>query len=214
MQVNSNVNKCVRYPAGCIVQNISPIVDVNKRYSLEVSINTSNAKSTATVIMMNPSKATKICSDDTVNKVLRFFIKYKNISVKKVTILNLFPYYVTDSAELANYVDNNDSIDLQENIYRFENYIDESDLIVLAWGDVPSGFSAKTHNEYVKKTMDIITAAQKKNVVYVFRDNRFTKNQIITQKQRPRHPNRISLDDLHKIQSYSFDRGLLKIKLK
>ncbi|EOO70346.1 hypothetical protein IIC_04788 [Bacillus cereus VD021] len=213
--MNVNVNKCIPYPAGCIVQNISPIGDVNKRYSLEVAIdsNTSIDKSMATVIMMNPSKATKICSDDTVNKVLRFFKKYKNIPIKKVTILNLFPYYETDSAELAKYVDNNDSNDLQENINRFENYINECDLIVLAWGDVPSGFSAKTHNEYVKKTMDIITAAQKKNVVYVFKDNRFAKNQIITQKQRPRHPNRITLDDLYKIQSYSFDRDLLKIKL-
>lgn len=212
--MNANEVKCIPYPTGCIVQNISPIGDVNKRYSLEVSINTFNSKSTATVIMMNPSKATKICSDDTVNKVLEFFKTYKNIPIKKVTILNLFPYYETDSKKLAKYVDNNDSNDLQENINRFENYIDESDLIVLAWGDVPSGFSAKTHNKYVKKTMDIITAAHKNNVVYVFRDNRFAKNLIITQEQRPRHPNRITLHDLHKIQSYSFNRGLLKIRLK
>ncbi|WP_257147078.1 DUF1643 domain-containing protein [Bacillus cereus] len=213
MQVNSNVSKCIPYPADCIVKNISPIGDVNKRYSLEVSINTPNAKSTATVIMMNPSKATKICSDDTVNKVLRFFKKYKNILIKKVSILNLFPYYETDSAELAKYVENNDFNNLQDNIKRFQNYIDESDLIVLAWGDVPSGFSAKIHNKYVKKTMDIITAAKKKNVVYVFKDDRFAKDKIITHKKRPRHPNRITLDDLYKIQSYSFDRGLLQIKL-
>ncbi|PDX92533.1 DUF1643 domain-containing protein [Bacillus thuringiensis] len=211
--MNTHEDKCIPYPTGCIVQNISPIGDVSKRYSLEVSINTSNAKSTATVIMMNPSKATKICSDDTVNKVLRFFKKYKNIPIKKVTILNLFPYYETYSAELAKYVDKNESNDLQDNIDNFENYIDESDLIVLAWGDVPSGFSAKTHNKYVKKTMDIITAVQKRDVVYVFKDNRFDKDLIITHKKRPRHPNRITLNGLYKIQSYSFDRGLLKIKL-
>lgn len=58
--------------------------------------------------------------------------------------------------------------------------------------------------------MDIITAAQKNNVVYVFRDNRSAKNLIITQEHRPRHPNRITLDDLHKIKDYSFSRGLLK----
>ncbi|WP_257146092.1 DUF1643 domain-containing protein [Bacillus thuringiensis] len=181
--MNTNEDKCIPYPTGCIVQNISPIGDVSKRYSLEISINTSNAKSTATVIMMNPSKATKICSDDTVNKVLRFFKKYKNIPIKKVTILNLFPYYETYSAELAKYVDKNESNDLQDNIDSFENYIDESDLIVLAWGDVPSGFSAKTHNKYVKKTMDIITAVQKRDVVYVFKDNRFDKDLIITKKK-------------------------------
>jgi hypothetical protein len=214
MQLNANVNKCRPYPEDCIVQNISPKGDIDKRYSLEISINTSNAKSKATVIMMNPSKATKICSDDTVNKVLMFFKKYKNIPVKKATILNLFPYYVTDSAELANYVDNNDFNDLQENIYRFENHIDESDLIVLAWGDVPSGFSAKTHNKYVKKTMDIIKKSEKNNNIHVFKDNRFAQDQIITQKHRPRHPNRITLDDLHKIKDYSFSRGLLKIELE
>lgn len=214
--MNKNINKCSPYPESCVVQNISPKGDINKRYSLEVAIksNNSNDKSMATVIMMNPSKATEICSDDTVNKVLKFFKIYKSIPVKKVIILNLFPYYETDSKKLAKCVAKNNSTDLQTNINMFKNYIGKSNLIVLAWGNVPSGFSAKTHNEYVKKTMDIIEKAQKNNIIYVFKNNKFKENQIITKKQRPRHPNRITLDDLHKIKTYSYNRGLLKIKLK
>ena len=70
---------------------ISPESNINKRYSLEISLDNSRTKKTATIIMMNPSKANQNCSDQTVNKVLNFFKDNSKIPISKVIILNLFP---------------------------------------------------------------------------------------------------------------------------
>ena len=57
--------------------------------------------------------------------------------------------------------------------------------------------------------MNIIEITLKQDILYVFKDDKFAANEIIT-KQRPRHPNRITLNNLYKIQNYSYNRELLK----
>ncbi|HFR4159492.1 TPA: DUF1643 domain-containing protein [Bacillus cereus] len=205
---------CLSYPTGFTVQGISPESNINKRYSLEISLDNSRTKKTATIIMMNPSKANQNCSDQTVNKVLNFFKDNSKIPISKVIILNLFPYYENDSKKLVNRIKSINSNELQENIDVFTKHISESDFIVLAWGNVPKGFCAKIHNAYVKKTMNIIEITLKQDILYVFKDDKFAANEIITKKQRPRHPNRITLNNLYKIQNYSYNRELLKFSFE
>ncbi|WP_062231494.1 DUF1643 domain-containing protein [Fictibacillus sp. FJAT-27399] len=203
---------CVAYPQGFKVEDIIPGNDNDKRYLLRVSNESSSAKGIATIIMMNPSKATKSCSDPTVNKVLKFFGANLDKQIREIIILNLFPYYETDSKKLAACVKRNNSNELGENLNEFKNCIKVSNLIVLAWGDVPKGFSAKLHNKYVKSVINIIDEVMKQNSLYVFKDNRFNIEHIVTKKHRPRHPNRIALNDLQKVQRYSSYRDLLKLK--
>lgn len=202
------------YPKDFKVNAISPLNDYQKRYSLRISRRNTNVKVSATVIMMNPSKATDICSDQTVNRVLNFFDTYKDKKITEIIILNLFPYYLTDPKGLATHIMHNKSSDLADNLNEFKKHIDGSDFIVLAWGDVPKGFSASLHNQFVKKVIDIINAAKKQDNLYVFTTKRFSEENIITNKGRPRHPNRNSLIDLQKVHSHFFYKDLLKLKFK
>jgi len=204
--------RSLAYPKDFKVDAIFPLNDNNKRYSLRISRRNTNVKGSATVIMMNPSKATEICSDQTVNRVLKFFRTYKDKKISEIIILNLFPHYLTNSKELATHIKNNKSSDLADNLNGFNKYIEGSDLVVLAWGDVPEGFSAKLHNQYVNKVIDIINTANKQDNLYVFKTNRFGEENIITKKGRPRHPNRNTLNDLQKVNSHFLYRDLLKLK--
>ena len=129
--------------------------------------------------MMNPSKANQNCSDQTVNKVLNFFKDNSKIPISKVIILNLFPYYENDSKKLVNRIKSINSNELQENIDVFTKHISESDFIVLAWGNVPKGFVQK-YIMRMSKTMNIIEITLKQDILYVFKDDKFAANEIIT----------------------------------
>ncbi|MEV9652537.1 DUF1643 domain-containing protein [Bacillus aerius] len=57
------------------------------------------------VLLKNPSKANKNYSDRTINKVIKIFDTEKS-KVSKITFLNVYPFYITDSRQLSSFDEN------------------------------------------------------------------------------------------------------------
>ncbi|MEG0774392.1 DUF1643 domain-containing protein [Clostridium sp.] len=116
-----------------------------KRYSLEIELNrTNNLKNyeKIVIIMMNPSKANKELSDDTVNRIIKE-IHIQKKKVKYITILNLFSVFEKDSKKLKDYmkeygyevvagISNNDLYNNDDLIRQSCENVNE---VIIAWGD-------------------------------------------------------------------------------
>lgn len=198
----------IRYPATIQSLKINAREESNLRYSLKVDYANVVSGSQVCVIMMNPSKANKITSDLTVNKVFNYFQRDPAHHCKSISMLNLFPYYEPDSSNLNTHVNESYRSTMDENMKVMKQFIRDSDKIVLAWGDVPKKFDASLHNDVVR---EVITCIEEENVahkLFVFRTHHAN---LLTHKSPPRHPNRVQLAGLEKVQSYSFSRGLLRL---
>lgn len=188
---------------------------IEARYSLTVTLNNSHEK-TLTYIMMNPSIADLLQSDQTVNRVIAFAASEANKSkeIGKVNIVNLFGLYETQSPSLQSIIDQltptSGFVDyLNKNRNSIQDGISTSDYIVLAWGDVPPGMKAKFHAVEVNYVYDCIMNCNKGGSIYIL--NTLNKNHktILTNK-RPRHPNRLNFDTYIPC-TLSMKRNLLRI---
>ncbi|WP_445385686.1 DUF1643 domain-containing protein [Robiginitalea sp. IMCC44478] len=129
----------------------------NKRLALQIRLK-GNGKKKLLVIQKNPSRANSSISDHTVNRVLHYCNRNKDLypqlkEVGNLVFLNLIPYYLTDSRKLRKLPF---KIEDTENMKRVEHAIKTSDYGILAWGNPPLGLKA----EYEKL----------KTAVYVFLD--------------------------------------------
>lgn len=134
----------------CIVK----VAKINKRYKLTVTSTKVTSGTEWLVILKNPSKAgrtNKFESDMTVNTVCTHFFSHKK-SVKKVTIVNLFPLYLTDASKLR---DHRPKLLDKRNYHILETEIRNASNIVLAWGASPAGCQAefKDKKEFVQNLL-------------------------------------------------------------
>ena len=97
------------------------------RFSLTIPFIRPGNKS-AIVVMMNPSEATAIVSDSTVNNVLTR-IHNECSEVSEVTIANLYPLYETYSEKLVNHKENSET-----NFKKMQSLMARSGLVVFGWG--------------------------------------------------------------------------------
>ncbi|WP_445382892.1 DUF1643 domain-containing protein [Robiginitalea sp. IMCC43444] len=112
----------------------------NKRLALQIGLK-GTGKKKLLVIQKNPSRANSHISDHTVNRVLNYCNRNRDLypqlkEVGNLEFLNLIPYYLTDSRKLRKLpfkiVD-------EENLKRVELAIKTSDYGILAWGNPPLG---------------------------------------------------------------------------
>lgn len=121
------------------------IVEQNKRLWLSLTID-KNGKDSIVVILKNPSKATKGVSDKTVYNVTSYIYKNK-IKIKQlknvgtIIILNLIPFYQTDSNLLVTY---KEMVIDKENLETIKNVTSKCKNVIVAWGNHPKGLN----NEY------------------------------------------------------------------
>lgn len=151
---------------------------------------------------MNPSKADKQNSDDTVNIVLKFVEKlmnevnsqFKNIG--EVVVVNLFPTYETRSTFLGTVIEGlqkTNKLDhlLCSNQTEIMKEAKNSEWIILGWGNCPENLCVNLHKCETNKILATLYKVQKGSSIYVFEDK---KNEGLTRKKQPRHPRRLHTD--------------------
>jgi hypothetical protein len=146
----------------------------NKRYSLELIIDNEKTE-TIIVIMKNPSKATKEISDATINRVSTFIHNNVNQNlvlnnVGKIVILNLIPYYETESEKLQDI--KYSMIDFK-NLESINHYCSTYKNVIIAWGDRPKGLFYE-YVELKKFVLDILE--RNKNDLYYVESFSNSKN--------------------------------------
>lgn len=186
----------------------NPILE--KRELLKITLNHPGEK-TVNVIMMNPSEADTQNSDKTVNRVINFFYKQPIIvenelgnnygqiisDIKYINITNLFSLYNSQSNKLR------DSINeitsqlsysalkeiINSNINQIKNTLNNTDYIVLAWGNCPDNFHQFLYYYQAAEILDYITTTGKNNI-YVFRifDIKRQTECFLTKLGNPVHP--------------------------
>lgn len=215
------VLKQIEYPSfvtNKVCHPVSIIEGVDARYNLTVTINEQYTK-VLTYIMMNPSKANNYESDITINKVIKFTANIKNeiYEVGKVSIINLFALYEPKSPSLQKLMEQVMQSPTKYNSYcksnrrAIEKAISDSEYIVLSWGNIPKGMSAKVHNTEVRHVYDCLKKYEKLDSVYVLKSSSPHHKTILTTKKRPRHPNRIDIAEYIKCSTISLKGNFLTL---
>lgn len=195
--------------------------NIEGRYLLKVKLK-NNFPDILTIAMMNPSKADKKYSDDTVNKVIEFVYEMNscNDSIVRnigfINIVNIFPAYEPNSGKVRDKLDkiilNSKIISMQKsNKIAFEQTVSESQKVILAWGDVPSKIKAKHHNHEAIMMYGLLKLYGLENNTYLFKYEEY--EQILTNKKRPRHPSWNTPEYYVKVRNMKVSRNFLYIDL-
>ncbi len=116
--------------------------DNEKRYWLKLTFDPGERNSII-VILKNPSRATKEVSDKTIYTVTKYIYLKRNTKLFKdigsIIILNLIPYYETNSVKLIRY---GNIID-KANIDTVRLYTSKISRVIIAWGNPPNGLKAE-----------------------------------------------------------------------
>ena len=178
----------------CEVEDLTD--SIQGRYLLKVSLR-NRCSRTMTIAMMNPSKANELESDDTINKMISFVYEQNLIrnslvrDVKYINIVNVFPAYEPSSKVLEEKIkkiieDGKLSIMQERNERAFSDAFSNSQVIVLAWGDVPKKVKAQHHNHEALMACDLIKKLGLERSTFVLKYAEFER--VLTNKKRPRHP--------------------------
>lgn len=162
------------------------------------------------IIMMNPAKADKDISDDTVDVVVDFIYnsdKFDDYS--KIIITNLFPIYEPDSRKLRGIFDKNNQHDLfieamKKNRTIVDSCIKSADSIIIAYGDCPTSFIEVLHRDEVEL---LLRKLINRNNLYLFT---FANKDILTQKGHPFHPGRKTIIGIKEISVEPIIVGRIK----
>jgi|SRR3989344_4467315 len=144
----------------------------NKRLWLSLTIDNDSLDSVV-VILKNPSRATAKESDKTVSNVTNYIHKnrmnYQHLkNVGKIFILNLIPFYETDSSKL---VFLKEKVIDKENHETINEFCSKHKNVIIAWGNHPKGLY--NEYEYLKKLVRKILKTNNNNIFYV---DKFSKN--------------------------------------
>lgn len=151
-----------RYPEFVITVFIKKTTE--KRYWLHLKIDPEK-KDTIVVLLKNPSRADQNISDKTVFNVCNYI--YQNLEKYEVLkntgyilILNLIPYYCTNSGALKSL---QKGIIDQKNLKYIHDFSKKYKNIIIAWGNAPNGLQ-KEYKDLVKTVMEIL--ANNQNSLY------------------------------------------------
>lgn len=154
--------------------------DKNNEYRYLLTREWDCNKKKATVIMLNPSKATHLKFDTTIMNVHNFMMDYEDESYGSYSIVNLFAYRSTDPKLLVNR-----RLDYEmENDKFLKDAFDNSNIIIVAWGRDFGKVNAITRrdiNARISNVLEILRAYQ--NKIYIFWDGKEELKNI-----KPRHP--------------------------
>lgn len=143
------------------VSNIEILGDDICRYLLSFNLKDCECKSSL-VIMQNPSKATKIVSDQTINKVLDVLHNFK---YQDVYITNLIPYCGTNSQNISTLVKEKIEV-YQKNDKIIEEKVKLVDKIFVAWGG-RNGFEEDFYNSRLSAVKKLLIG----KTVYCYKVN-------------------------------------------
>ncbi|MBS4022532.1 MAG: DUF1643 domain-containing protein [Dethiobacter sp.] len=159
-----------------------------RRYLLEIPLNSNKRYKNVLVILKNPSKATKVHSDLTINRVLTFC---NNEGYSKVYIMNLFSYYSTKPEEIKALIDG-EKFEIaigNKNDKLLKMVLKDLNDVIVAWG----GNTIHRKYYYRKRLKEVTKLIMGKNLYYV--------QSISEDKYYPRHA-----------QTWSVNQGIKKYK--
>lgn len=178
------------------------IETVEVRYSLTIPFRNRKMGISVGIIMMNPSKANKYISDQTINKLVDFFYDYRGYGVKEITICNVLPVFASNTPLMKEKI----SLLFEKEVLttiqainqeKILNKMKEKDLIVFGWGKP----QVKTiHNlYYYREVLGIVNTLSSLDgkELYVFEIHDAIST--FTEHGDPRHPGRVTINGLKKI---------------
>ena len=139
------------------------ICDDECRFLIEADLKNGSTNKIALVIMKNPSKANHQESDQTINRVLE--VMYES-GYGKCYVVNLIPYYGTNSRTIAQKADSDEGI-LRRNDNYIKSKIEVASRIFVAWGG-NSGFDAIFYDERIKEIKNMLINKK----VYCYKKNK------------------------------------------
>lgn len=154
--------------------------DQNNEYRYLLTREWDSNKKKATVIMLNPSKATHLKFDTTIMNIHNFIVDYENKSYGSYTIVNLFAYRSTDPKLLVN---RDQDYEMENDKFLIDSF-ENSDIIIVAWGRDFSKVNAITRrdiNVRISNVLEILRAYNSK--IFIFWDGKEELENI-----KPRHP--------------------------
>jgi hypothetical protein len=150
-----------RYPK-CVEGKIDLCGEENKRFFLKLPICKDKNEAIA-VILKNPSKANKEQSDYTVSHVVNYIKQNKYLKdIGDIIILNLIPFYETNSAKLKDY---KDKLKDKKNLSIIERELKKKELkkVIIAWGNHPK-YCSREYKEIKDYVINILK--ENKDEVY------------------------------------------------
>ncbi len=159
-----------------------------------------NKSETIQLIMMNPSKAGKDNSDNTMNSVIKYIYECPKFNqAKEITVSNLFPFSEPESSNLRQIFDSNsqDSLfqdELAKNRDKGDELVKSADKIILAYGDNPSKFKKSIHQSEVNHLLHKLI--DKENI-YAFS---YHGKDGLSKQGNPFHPGRKRINGVIRIK--------------
>ena len=221
MTYNSNIIKKVQ----CNKYIISSKPDIYIREKLDILLKTVEYNNRLLVIMMNPSIADDKTSDRTINKIIDYFNNNKcsinNIlGFKYISIVNLFSICCQNSKELNSFFiqiseNGNDKLTkiVSDNRDVIRNKINESNYVVLGWGNSPDNFYETCFHTEVLNVISLLKEL-KKDDIYIFhiKNNRQPTKNILTNRKNPVHPSNGNINGLFKVEIDELNRIIINKK--
>ncbi|AWD89933.1 DUF1643 domain-containing protein [Bacillus velezensis] len=165
-----------------------------------------NLDSSHVFIMLNPSIADKEVSDLTITKLCNF--SHSLNEVGSIHIVNLYPFYETNSAELSSIIHKlqkeNSSLyeaTVKTNHQIIANLAKESKKVIFAWGDCPKRFDKRSFNKQCNDVKQLLKGINK-DEAFVIKTH---YNRLLTVKNSPRHPSRPGLKWLEAYHEHELD---------
>ncbi|MFC3748718.1 DUF1643 domain-containing protein [Paenibacillus sp. GCM10012306] len=177
---------------------------IRVRHNLVLSLSEKTNGEVLSFILMNPSLADTLQSDDTVNSMLIFVDRLikedaRFEKVHEVVVLNLFPFYEPSSKSLGEVIKKVNGIAqlLNTNQRHIRKQLKKSHYVVLGWGNVPPKISAVIHKDETKKILEGIKKLRHIKGVFSMESRKKTG---LTKKGQPRHPKYLAKQDLKLIK--------------
>jgi hypothetical protein len=216
---NLNIVEKVDTNKKCILPNLR----IETREYLDITLKT-NGNNMLLVIMMNPSIADNMESDETINSIIEHFgYGYSSVNnnkhgiqnVKYISVVNLFSICCQKSKELNSIInkiheETNGNVKISKNIINNRNIIKDkifrSNYVVLGWGDCPENFYETTFHREIINVIDFIKEF-KKNDIYIFHIKNLraaargvSSENILTNRKNPVHPSNGDIISLLKVK--------------
>ncbi|HHX70154.1 MAG: DUF1643 domain-containing protein [Miniphocaeibacter sp.] len=147
------------------------------RYSIKIPILRDSYRKDKDLLIcsMNPSKATRTQSDNTLNRLCKY--AYEN-KYKTLTVVGLLPFYETNSKDLNKFNNNEFENIINENFNKIKEKMNYVDNIIIATGN-------PTNKGMEKLIFQLKKLLESKNNLFCFKTN---TGELLTKKGFTVHP--------------------------
>jgi hypothetical protein len=164
---------------------------LNSKVEMRTSLRVPLRRSIASCILMNPSTADSMDSDDTINFVTEYI--HKNIpEIHWIRFYNLYPFYEPKSPKIYDLIHNLTPLEystaMDSNRLEIKKSLESTTHLFLGYGQC-SGDANDKSGYYDIETVKLLNMIEKhyKNDIFVFETSQ--SNKILIKNKYPRHPN-------------------------